>query len=106
MDNTNAIIGDQTGVDLPQAPVDESALIELRKKAKFSKSREFRELREKMTERIDFYSKFLPDGRGLDVVSTKEAAENWRIATIVISELTAVMDAYDGSIELLKDADG
>lgn len=101
----NAIIGDQTGVELPQTPVDEEAIIELRKKARFSKSKEFKELREAMEARIEFYQNFLPSGELVAIASKEKAQDNWRLANIVIAELKAVLSAYDDSVELLKDLD-
>lgn len=103
MNPQNGIIGDETGVDLPQTPVNDEAIIELRKKARFSKSKEFKDLRDAMDNRIEFYQKFLPSGMGVDI--SKVSAEDWRVANIVISELEAVKSAYDGSVELLKEAE-
>lgn len=99
----NGIIGDMTGVDLPQAPTNEDYINELKKKARYSKSKEFKELREAMEQRIDFYTQFLPDGRPVGSVAPAEAQKYWTVANLVIAELKAVISAYDGSVELLKD---
>jgi hypothetical protein len=104
MDSNNAVIGDSPIVDLPQSQPNTEEIDNLRQRARFSKTKEFRELREAMDERIEFYSNFLPDGR-LVATSDKLAVQNWRLANIVIAELQAVKSAYDGSVELIKELD-
>jgi hypothetical protein len=105
MDSNNAVIGDSGAVELPQTEVNDEAITELRKRARFSKTKEFKELRDALDERIVFYQTFLPNGNLTSQASKQQAAENWRLANIVISELQAVKNAYDGSIELLKELD-
>ena len=105
MNPDNAIIGDMTSVELPQAAPNEDYVNELRKKARYSKSKEFKELRELMELRIDYYKQYVPDGRPVSTVPSEELRDWWKLANIVIAELSAVISAYDGAVELLKDYD-
>jgi len=103
MNPDNAIIGDMTSVELPQAAPNEDYVNELRKKARYSKSKEFKELRELVEHRIEYYKQYVPDGRPISTVPKKEVQELWPLANIVIAELSAVIATYDGAVELLKD---
>lgn len=101
----NGIIGDQTGYELPKQPTNEEFISELKKKARFSKSQEFKELRQNMQQRIDFYSQFLPGGASIHDMTNEERGKYWAVADLVTKELQAVIEAYDGSVKLLKEID-
>lgn len=102
MGPTNGIIGDSFGIDLPQVNVDKASLDEEKAMARFSKSKEFKKLKEIMQARIDFYQKALPDGRPLTAVEAKERAELWVIANAVIGEFNMVLSAYENAKEVTK----
>ena len=90
----NAILGDGTGVALPQLEVEKETLTEELKMAKYSKTAEFKRIQVWCEERIAFYQSYLPNGAeiGLDVAPTPE---DWRVANRVIGELKALMNAYE-----------
>lgn len=98
----NGIMGDNFGIDLPQAQVDKSALDEEKAMARFSKSKEFKKLKEMMEARINFYQKALPDGRPITAVDGMERAEMWVIANAVIGEFNMILSAYENAREVTK----
>lgn len=101
MQPSNGIIGDESGTELPQAPVDETALGELRAKAKYSRSKEYKELRAKAQERIDFYKTTLPAGYA-DADSQKKA-EMWGFANLMVAEFEQLFSEHENAAELLKE---
>jgi len=104
MEPTSGLIGDIQGTELPTAPVaqQEEAINELKRKAKYSRSKEFAELREKMEARIEFYKQYLPDGTPAAMLNPAEASRNWALANVVIAELQQVIDMYQNADEELK----
>ena len=105
MQPDNAIMGDATGIDLPQAEPDLSYLADEKNRAKFSKTKEYKKLKEYIEERIATYQSFLPNGLevGLDVVPSPE---DWRVANRVIGELRAVLRTYELPGEVLDESRG
>lgn len=103
MNPENAIIGDETGVGLPQAQPDETHIAEVKKKAKYSRSKEFAELKENMEQRIKLWQTFLPGSVPVTAVSKEERGHYWAIADAVIAELRMVIDGYESAEELSKD---
>lgn len=105
MQPQNAILGDDTGVALPQMEIEQEALTDELKMAKYSKTAEFKRIEAWCEERIAFYQSFLPNGLevGLEVQPT---AEDWRVANRVIGELKALMNAYEIAKTAVKDVHG
>jgi len=97
----NGIIGDVNPTELPQLAVDthNEAIAELNKKAKYSRSKEFQELKGKMEERIKFYQSYLPGGTPIVSITEEERGKYWAIADCVIGELQAVIDMYETANE-------
>ena len=79
MDSQNQVMGDSMGIDLPQKPVDETAINELKHKAKYSRSTEFKELRAKAQTRMEFYQKFLPSGQPIGTATPEEMKGKWDV---------------------------
>ena len=102
----NIILGDATGVDLPQKPVDDLALHELKKKAKYKKSKEYADLREKAQARIDFYKTFLPDGTPILATTREQRADAWALANIIIAEFEQLFGEHEQAEILLKEEFG
>lgn len=100
----NVLLGDLSQFEPPVKSDDEvnQEVAELRKKAKYNRSKEFGELKEYMQQRIDFYQKYLPDGRAIATISQEDASRNWPIASIVIAELQLVIDSYQDAEEQFK----
>jgi len=109
MGPNNVLLGDITGADLPQKPVDEIALSELKNKARYNKSKEFEELKSHMVERILYYQRFLPDGRRIVDVPKEDLEGMWIVANTIINELTQVINGYENASEMVEEmakADG
>lgn len=98
----NSIIGDNYGIDLPSVDVDKDELDEEKRMARFSKSKEFKKLKEIMEARISFYQKALPDGRAITEVDTAERAQMWVVANAVIGEFKMILAAYEDANEVVK----
>ena len=103
MQPNNGLIGDESPTELPQAVVNEDAVNELRKKAKYSRSKEFQELKANMEARIAFYQQYLPGAIPVSQVPEEERGKYWAVANIVIAELQQVIDMYESSEELLQE---
>lgn len=101
MEPENVILGDNTGVELPQAPIDNSEQKELANKKKYSKSKEYRALRAKAQERIDFYKNTLPAGYA--DADKQRKAEMWGTANLIIAEFEQLFSEHDNAEELLKE---
>lgn len=98
------IIGDENfGMNIPESQVDTQGLAEERKAAKFSRTAEFRKLKEHLESRIAFYQRFLPDGRP---VVGEISTNDWIIANTLIREFKAILDDYQTAAEAVKEADG
>jgi hypothetical protein len=98
----NGIIGDNYGIDLPSLQVDKDVLAEERAKARFSKSKEFKRLKDQMEARIEFYQRALPDGRPLTAVDAAERGNMWVIANAVIGEFNMLIADYENAAEVTK----
>lgn len=96
----NSIIGDAQGIDLPQAKPDEQDLTAEKNRAKFSKTKEWKDLKDHLESRIEFYQHFLPNGLevGLDTPAT---SDDWRVANRVIGEFRLVISTYEGVREVV-----
>lgn len=107
MNQSNGLIGDMSATELPESPLldRQAAIDELKRKAKYSRSTEFKELSEKMQERITYYQSFLPGGVPVEQVSEEERGKYWAVANIVIRELQAVIDMYQSAQEQVKQLD-
>lgn len=98
----NGITGDEFGTDLPVTQVDDLALANERNMAKFSKTKEFKVLKEYMENRIEFFQKYLPDGRPL---TTKNVTDkDWIVANLIIGEFRSVLQAYEQAAEAVRNA--
>lgn len=109
MPASNGIIGTDVapGINIPQATADDSQLKELKSAAKFAKSTEYKELKDHLEKRMDFYRKYLPDGRAVGAeMSTQDLANMWIVANCIIGELNAILGVYDGAEDMLKEAEG
>ena len=101
-------MGDMNSMtSLPQAPAEkqQEAAAQVKRKAKYSRSKEFQELKGMMENRIEFYKAFLPNGTPAALASKAELEQNWPVANIVIAELQQVIDMYQNAEEELKAID-
>lgn len=99
----NGIIGDNFGVDLPQAQIPKEDLIEEKKMARYSKTAEFKRIQDHFKERIDFYQKYLPDGRPIATVPKEDLESMWIAANVVIAEFNQVINMYEIASEAVNE---
>jgi len=103
----NAIVGDyDEPTQIPETQVDEDVLNESKKMARYSKSAEYKRLKEFLEARVSFYQNFLPDGRDIKEFQASEEiiALNWKIANAIIKEIKGILDAYAQAIEDVSNA--
>jgi hypothetical protein len=101
----NGIVGDSFGTDLPTTQVDNNSLLEEQKMARFSKTTEYKRLKEHLEERISFYQSYLPSGDAITLKQdTNQLGQNWLVANAIIAEFQAVLLAYENAKEVVKNA--
>lgn len=101
----HGIMGDDNfGVDLPQMDVLDEQLADDQKKARFSKTAEFKELKDYVEGRVKFYQSVLPDGRPLTAVSKEDRDSMWIAANCIIGELNLIVDKYESAAQNVKEA--
>lgn len=103
MGPNNGIVGDAMGIDLPEMEVEPGFLNDEKKLAKFSRTAEFKRLKDYIDTRVIFYQTCLPDGRPVAGVSKQERIDAWDGANLVIMELTNILGQYDAAAEAVKD---
>ena len=73
--------------------------------AKFSKTAEFKRLKTHMEERIAYYQTFLPSGKSvLEAEDVTKLGQNWLVAQAIVTELQAIIEAYEMANEVVKNA--
>lgn len=102
------IIGDQSAVDLPQAPqLPPDELAAEKQRARFSKSKEFKALKEHLENRMEFYRHRLPGGAEFNKLvgnqDMRAVGENAVISSTIIQEFQALIDVYEQAAEVIKD---
>ncbi len=97
----NAIVGEDFGTDLPEMRVPEQDLTAEKNMARFSKSEEFKKLKEHFDERIKFYQTHLPNGD--DVQTSPVNVNDWVIANAIINEFNAVLEIYKLAREVVEE---
>lgn len=100
----NAITDDTFGMEMPVTQVEELSLVNERNMAKFSKTKEFKVLKDYLENRIEFFQKYLPDGRPLTTENVMPNGTDWTVANLVIGEFKSVLQAYDDAAEAIKNA--
>lgn len=100
----NAVLGDQANpLEVPETQVDESEIKELEHRARFSKTAEFKALKEHCRQRALFYQQYLPNGEAVAGQKDPEKlGEMWIAANIVIGEFNALIGSYELAAEEVK----
>lgn len=105
----HAIMGDDFGTELPHTQVPEEDISREKNMARFSKTAEFKALKKVIEQRIAFHMKYSPGSTGGSTAFRDMPNEErgWRslAADLVIEELTALIMAYEGANEVVKDAE-
>lgn len=106
----HGIIGDDANywTDLPEYQAEnDAALAELQKVARFSRTAEYKALKEKLESRIEYYKVYQPGGDGsayaLRDVNNEERGWRTLAADLVISEFRAIIAAYELAYQTTKD---
>lgn len=102
----NVIEGDSAPTELPKTIVSEELLNEEKRKAKYSKTKEFKEIVEYWTARKKFFQEYLPVGMEVRFqVPSKEIAQQWVLANNIINEINAFLLQYENATEVVKEAE-
>lgn len=96
----NGLMGEAFGIDLPQTGVEEQDLTLERSMAKYSKTEDFKRIKEHLESRIAFYQGHLPDGTSV-MVSMPSIAQ-WQAANVIIGELKAILASYELATEVVE----
>jgi hypothetical protein len=96
------IQGDTFGTDLPKTQIDENLLNVEKNLAKYSKTKEFKALKEYLEARIKFFESFLPDGKEVRWSADSETGLKWVVANNVINEFKAVLNRYEQAADVVK----
>lgn len=107
----NGIMGNDGGygLNLPDTAMDEAnaELADARKKARFSRTGEFQELKSKLEERMEYYKRFMPGSNGTSIalMDMPNDERGWRClaADCIITEFRAVIAAYEQAAQMVKD---
>lgn len=101
----NGIVGDTNfGTDLPQTSTPEDAMVEIAKAAKFSKTAEFKELKDYLQGRIAFYQANLPGGQPVAQVDPTVVGPMWIASDVIVREFHAIINVYEQAAQTIKDA--
>lgn len=98
----NGIMGEEFGTEIPEMKVPEQDLTVERNMARFSKSDEFKRLKDYFEGRIKFYQSFLPNGEPIE--ATMPTGADWVVANRIITEFNAVISVYEQANEAVENA--
>lgn len=99
----NVILGDE--VSLPETQVPEQLLNEEKLLARFSKTKEFKRLKDYLEARITFFQNHFPDGTPLaKETDHQKVVDYWRAANIVVGEFKALLEVYENANQVVNDA--
>lgn len=115
----NAVMGDMDEPTvLPETKVPEESLTEEKKMAQYSKSSEFKRLREFLEARMAFYQRYLPNGQQVEGdpldprkiaapqgIPVDQLGSYWLAACVIIKEFGNILGEYDRAHEAVKDAE-
>lgn len=100
----NGVMGDE--ISLPSSQLPEELLNEEKLLARFSKTKEFKRLKDYLEGRIIFFQNNLPDGTPFAKVMNKsdyeELGQKTVVANIVIGEFKALLQVYENANEVVK----
>ncbi len=101
----NAVVGDVADIsELPQTKVQDQDLQNEKNMAKFSKTKEFKLLKDHIEARIKFFQTQMPDGTPTVTKPVEELVAHWKVANLVIGEFQAILDAYENAQNVVNDA--
>lgn len=95
----HGIVGNDYGIDIPETEYTDEQLAEVRKMAKFTRTAEYARQKDWAEAKIQFYQKYLPNGKPVSEAEAKEKAEHWVAANEIIGLLNEFMRSYESSAE-------
>ena len=100
------VVGNSLEHELPVTQVADNDLAEEKKATKFSRTAEFKKLKQHLEERIEFYQKWLPNGSTIleSTMTPAELGARWQVANAVIAEFKLIIDAYEQAREVVENA--
>jgi hypothetical protein len=99
----HGIPGTNFATELPEKEADLEAVGEIQRKAKYSQTREFKEFKEKIDRKIEFYQQYLPGGVAPESIPEAERAKYWAVASIIIKEFKEILGEYEMAKELVAE---
>lgn len=105
MGPSNGIMGNDSYPDeiaIPRTTVPELDLSEYERKVKYSKSAEFKMLKERLQARIEFLQVYLPGGQAVADVAPEVTGAMWIGADLVIREYRSIINEYESAAETIK----
>lgn len=106
----NAIAGEGNyGTDLPQTTPTVPDLMAERNMVKFSKTNEFKRLKEVLEQRMDYYRAFAPGSPYASPIAYRDLPNDergWRtlVADVLIEEFQGLINAYEQASDIVNDA--
>jgi hypothetical protein len=99
----NVIMGDENfGTDLPETEIPEQDLASEKNAARFSRTKEFKVLKDHLESRILYYQTFMPNGRSIAESEQPPSGAQWQVANLIIAEFKAVIQAYEDARDAVK----
>jgi hypothetical protein len=94
-------IPDLGNFQIPKTEIDPSLLDEQQRMARYSKTAEFKKLKEHLEQRIAFYQTKLPNGSEINLLAanTQELGQQWIVSNAIIGEFKAIVAAYEMAAE-------
>jgi hypothetical protein len=100
------IQGDSSPTELPRTQVSEELLIQEKNRAKYSKSKEFKDIREYWEARKEFFKTYTPGGAEIRFqVPNDDIAQMWLLANNMINEIDVFLSTYVNAAEVVKKVD-
>lgn len=96
----NGIEGD-LGTALPQTQLPADQILEEKKMARFSKTKEYQRLKDHINSRIEYYQTFLPGNQGKNVPSPGD----WAVANAIVLEFRLILNIYEGAREVVENVE-
>lgn len=94
----NAVVGDQDlPTNLPETEVADEFLAAEKRLARYSKTKEFQELKEYIEARISFFQTYLPDGKEIrfEDAGDNEGWIKWVVANNIVAEFRTLLNRYE-----------
>jgi hypothetical protein len=98
------IVGDANVTDLPETSVDNEQLVEEKKMAKYSKTAEFKQIKDYMEARIEFWKLRQPNGTPMVAKQvTQDMVNDWVVANHIIAEFQAFLSEFENASKAVED---